>query len=200
MKQALKCVYNFFQILLTCYYCFISGLRFNRTFKIRGRLRISKGSLLIKGGELIIGDYFIANSKINSNSIGVIQPVVLNFSTPGSQIIIGSNVGISGSTINATVRIAIGDGTIIGSGCIISDTDSHSLDYRYRDVKEKINTKPVNIGKNVFIGARSIILKGVSIGDGAVIGAGSVVVADVPPLTVYAGNPAVFIKPLKFDQ
>ena len=53
------------------------------------------------------------------------------------------------------------------------------------------------IGNNVFIGARSIILKGVTIGEGAVIGAGSVITKDVPPMTVVAGNPAIIIKSLE---
>lgn len=51
----------------------------------------------------------------------------------------------------------------------------------------------VNIGNNVFIGANSTVLPGVTIGDGAIIGANSVVAHDVPPATVFAGNPAVFL-------
>ena len=50
------------------------------------------------------------------------------------------------------------------------------------------------IGSNVFIGARSIITKGVHIGDGVVVGAGSVVTKDVPANVVVAGNPAKIIK------
>lgn len=45
-----------------------------------------------------------------------------------------------------------------------------------------------------FIGARSIICKGVTIGDHAMIAAGSVVVGDVPANEVWGGNPAKFIK------
>ncbi|ARP99352.1 acyltransferase [Pseudorhodoplanes sinuspersici] len=50
------------------------------------------------------------------------------------------------------------------------------------------------IGRNCFIGARSIILPGVKIGDGCVIGAGSVVTKDVPPHTAVAGNPARILR------
>lgn len=50
------------------------------------------------------------------------------------------------------------------------------------------------IGKNVFIGARSIVMKGVTIGDGAVVGAGSVVTKDVPANAIVAGNPAKIVK------
>lgn len=46
------------------------------------------------------------------------------------------------------------------------------------------------IGRNCFIGGRSIILPGVTIGDNCVIGVGSVVTKDVPPRTLVAGNPA----------
>ena len=52
----------------------------------------------------------------------------------------------------------------------------------------------VDIGDHVFIGHGSTILCNVRIGDHAVIGAGSVVTTDVPPHTVFAGNPARFIK------
>ncbi len=52
----------------------------------------------------------------------------------------------------------------------------------------------VIIGNHVFIGYGSIILCNVHIGDYAVIGAGSVVTHDVPAHSVYAGNPAHFIK------
>ncbi len=50
------------------------------------------------------------------------------------------------------------------------------------------------IGKNCFIGARSIILPGIQIGDGSVVGSGSVVTKDVPPRCVVAGNPAQIIR------
>jgi acetyltransferase-like isoleucine patch superfamily enzyme len=46
------------------------------------------------------------------------------------------------------------------------------------------------IGKNCFIGGRSLILPGVTIGDSCIVGAGSVVTRSVPPNSIVAGNPA----------
>lgn len=50
------------------------------------------------------------------------------------------------------------------------------------------------IGKNCFIGGRSIIMPGISIGDGCIVGAGSVVTRDVPDGCAVAGNPAKVIR------
>lgn len=50
------------------------------------------------------------------------------------------------------------------------------------------------IGKNCFIGARSIILPGIRIGDGVIVAAGSVVTADVPDHSIVAGNPARIVR------
>ena len=63
---------------------------------------------------------------------------------------------------------------------------------------DKLNTKSKNVHlkKNVFIGAHSIILKGVTIGENSIIGAGSVVSKNIPPNQVWGGNPIKFIKDL----
>lgn len=53
---------------------------------------------------------------------------------------------------------------------------------------------PINIGHDVWIGARAIIMDGVNVGNGAVIAAGAVVTKDVPDYAVVGGVPARIIK------
>jgi len=122
---------------------------------------------------------------------------MFSITSPG-KLIIGNNVGISGSTIRVTRGVTIGDNVLIGSGCIITDTDAHPLNWRDRREghDEKTNSQPIVIGSDVFIGARSFILKGVNIGERSIIGAGSVVSRDVPADCVVAGNPARVVKKL----
>lgn len=83
-------------------------------------------------GKIKIGKNFHCANTPQYNSIGTIQPCVFNYSKPNSIIEIGDNVGISGSTINATTKITIGDNVLIGSGCLITDTDSHPLHWEDR--------------------------------------------------------------------
>lgn len=59
-----------------------------------------------------------------------------------------------------------------------------------------LNTAPVTIGKNVWIGGGSIILPGVTIGDNTTIGAGSVVSKDIPANCLAVGNPCRVIRQL----
>ncbi len=54
--------------------------------------------------------------------------------------------------------------------------------------------KPTTIGRDCWIGMRSIVICGVTIGDGAIVAAGSVVTKDVAPYDIVAGVPAKRIK------
>ena len=199
----MKKIYKFiFQTLPSFWYCLISGLKYQNTWDIRGKIVIIKKNKFITlflgrpNGEIVIGNRFCCNNKINSNSIGLIQPCVFNILTEGSKIVIGDNVGISGSTICATKRITIGDNVLIGSGCLIIDTDAHPLNWEERREGHynRAKSSPVVIENDVFIGARSIILKGVTVGERAIIGAGSVVTHDVPADSIVVGNPAKVVK------
>lgn len=202
----LKSIYSLFNVYLpTKWWCLVSGLRYKKGWEIHGRVHIIKKGFLkcvllkTSNGKLIIGEDFKCSNKVCSNSLGLIQPCVFNISSPGSMLAIGNNVGISGSTLCASKSIIIGNNVLIGSGCLITDSDSHPIDWKERinGGENKTSCSGIVIEDNVFIGARSIVLKGVTIGEGAVVGAGSVVTKDVPANTVVAGNPAKLIRCLR---
>lgn len=65
--------------------------------------------------------------------------------------------------------------------------------------KEFISKGSIEIGNDVWIGAKSIILSGVKIGHGAVIAANSVITKDVPDYAIVGGNPAKLLR-YRFDS
>lgn len=61
-----------------------------------------------------------------------------------------------------------------------------------------IESRPIQIGNDVYIGMGVTILDGVIVADGAVIGAGAVVISDVPAYAIAVGVPAKVIR-YRFD-
>lgn len=111
----------------------------------------------------------------------------------GEYTCIGRNCNITKATIGRYV--SIGNNCSIGPGEHDYTLESTSnMLYEYSDWYERLTVKPLNIGNDVWIGADSIIRRGVTIGNGAVVGANSFVNKDVPPFAVVAGNPAEIIK------
>lgn len=95
-------------------------------------------------------------------------------------------------TLVDDTHIYVGDYTMFAPNVTIA-TAGHPILPELREKVYQFNM-PIHIGKNVWIGAGSIVLPGVSIGDGAVIGAGSVVTKDIPSRTVAFGNPCRVIR------
>lgn len=109
----------------------------------------------------------------------------------GGRIVIGSGVFLNyGASISAHACVAIGDGCQIGSYACMMDNDYHRVEDRSRPGE----SAPIILEKNVWLGVRVIVLKGVRIGENAVVGAGSVVTRDIPPNVLAAGSPARVIR------
>lgn len=142
-------------------------IRFAGKRYFKGALAVSPSTRISAKNGLTIGKSFRTrrNVEINVRS--------------GARLTIGNDVFInSNSLITCRENIEIGDGTIIGPGVCIFDNDHKTKDGQV--LHNEYECSRITIGNNVWIGAGSIILKGVNIGDNCVIGAGSVVVKDVP--------------------
>lgn len=163
--------------------------------QVQGRIRI------YGRGRIEIGKQVRINSCELANPIGGSTHAVFNTGINGS-IYIGDNTAISNCAIVAFDRVTVGKNVRIGGSCCIYDTDFHSLTLSKRLLPrdDDIAVCPVEICDGAFIGAFSIILKGVRIGNNSVIGAGSVVTRSVPDGEIWAGNPARRIRTLSAEQ
>lgn len=107
---------------------------------------------------------------------------------------IGDKVFINHNcSITCTEEITIDDACNIANNVVIVDHDHRLGKY---GVEEGLVSTPVHIGRNVWIGANAVILRGVSIGDGAIIAAGAIVNKDIPAYEIWGGVPAKRIKGL----
>lgn len=94
-----------------------------------------------------------------------------------------------GSVIVARAKISIGDNCLIAENVTIRD-QNHRVGLGGLVRNSGFDVGEIEIGDNVWIGAKACILAGVQIGEGSVVGAGSVVTKSLPARVVAGGNPA----------
>lgn len=188
--NCLKIVNNIIQVPNVIYNTLVLKLR---NVSYEKKLQIH-GFLFVRGrGSIKIGNNVTINSSLKSNPIGGNTRTIIHCN---GKLTIGNNVGLSNCAIVCQNQITIEDWVKIGGNVSIYDTDFHSVNYieRRKPVDYDIKKKPVTIKEDAFIGAHSIILKGVTIGKRSVIAAGSVVTKSVPDDEMWGGCPAKFIK------
>ena len=152
--------------------------------------------------KLALVDY---NSKFhNTAKLGHLTKAI------NSEIGAYSYVGSSSILVHAS----IGKYCSIASGCLIG-LATHPIDnlstsqifilknnptkYQWTSKNDFIPYKKIEIGNDVWIGARVIIMGGIKIGNGVIIGAGAIVTKDIPDFAVVVGIPAKIIK-YRFEQ
>lgn len=162
---------------------YIFGLAVRHKFTSAGYITLAPGlplpKIINRGGEIHVGN------------IGLF-PGVRFECMQGARISIGKGTYLNRNThIVAAESVSIGQDCKIAWDVLIMDTDQHGLQPGQEAV-----AKPVTIENNVWIGARSIILKGVTVGHNSVVAAGAIVTKDVPPFSVVANPPARVIRSL----
>ncbi len=151
------------------------------------RLHTGKYLHWIQGaGEICVGDDVTIDGKCSIMFAATYRE--------HPQLIIGDHTGIShGCSFRIGKKIEMGKYCRLAGGVEIFDAPGHSSDPEARLAGAPAHddeVRPVQIGDNVWIGRHAIIMPGVTIGQGSIVATGAVVMADVPPNTVVAGNPA----------
>lgn len=164
-------------------------------------IELQKNAKLICNNILFMGEKQVKTSKIETrllveeNGTFEINDNFTMYAGSYIRVVKNGHLEINGGFINEGVeitcasKITIGKGATIARDVVIRDYDGHTIELPDYQI-----AKPINIGENVWIGNRAMILKGVNIGNGAIIGAGSIVTKDVPAGAIVVGNPARIVK------
>lgn len=202
--------------LLTCFLCPLPGAcgyllrqmlypkmmgRMGRGTTIGRNVTIRGPKKIFIGRNVLIEDYCHLDTR-----------------TANSRIIIGDNVIIARGTIirSRNGDITIGDGSSIGSNCIIATDTRLSIgkdvliaaycylsgggSHNYKDtiipiIKQDVTSKGgITIGDGAWLGAHTVVLDGAKVGAGAIVGAQSLVNKEMPAMSISFGTPAKVVK------
>lgn len=155
---------------------------FSGTVKIGGGCSFGKDTKLraTDGGKIVIG---------SRTSFGANVTVIAK----GGAVIIGDDVFVGdGTIIVSRDLVEVGSDSLIAEYVVIRDQD-HEIDSRPIRIAG-FKVAPVRVGRDVWIGCKASVLRGVSIGDGAVIGAHSLVRNSVEAGVLAAGTPARIVR------
>lgn len=176
----------------------------------RATCRLARNAVLKSSARIrnIRGD----SAKIDVGEHTCILGELLTFAH-GGEIKIGKWCYVGeGSRIWSAAAIEIGDRVLISHSVNIFDSLTHPLKVaaRHEQVRQiferghpltvSLDESPVRIGDDAWIGASAMVLRGVTVGEGGIVAAGAVVTKDVPPYSIVAGNPAVFVRELLPDE
>ncbi len=143
----------------------------------------------VSNPNIIIGDYTYYDDPQNSEDFE--RNVLYHFPFIGDRLIIGKFCALARGVkfiMNGANHKLDGFSTypfgIFGNGW-------EKIAPQPKELPSKGNTL---IGNDVWIGYETVIMPGVQVGDGAIVAAKSVVVSDIPPYTIFGGNPAKCIR------
>ncbi len=115
----------------------------------------------------------------------------------GGHLVIKSDMGgelecqtNEGLTIVCRDYIEIGEDCRIGRNVTLRDSNGG----HYMSLDGYKTSRPIIIGKHVWLCDGCTVMSGVKIGDGAIIAANATVYSNVPPNSIAVGNPAVVLE------
>lgn len=147
-------------------------------------------NLAIVDGRYDRTKWHVKGTIIIKGSVSLGRGTCLAISETGT-CVFGSDFVITGkSTIICRKYIEFGSESLVSWDVLFMDTDYHKI-LNQRGTLLNDN-KPIIIGEKVWIGCRTLVLKGSTIPDGCIISAGSVIAGNYPNQnTIYTSNKKV---------
>lgn len=153
------------------------------------------------GDRVVIGDGCVLDARTESVATAIVVGddgmlgggVVISCKT--GTIALGARCGIGTGTVLHAVggcRVRAGDDLIVGPGCYVAGGGNYvteALDVPMAQQGLR-GGEHVEIGNDVWLGARVTVLPGVTMGAGSIAAAGAVVNTDVATRAIVGGVPA----------
>lgn len=158
----------------------------------RNSLTVEEGAIIRNCSFFLHGD----NNRITIHKNARLIQTTFWVEDNNNLIEVGSGVSMEGPSQLAACEgtsIIIGDDCMFSSQVNLSTTDSHAI----LDLEgNRINpAKEIQIGNHVWIGQKTLVLKGSSVADNCIVGAYSLVNKKLTELNcIYAGHPAHKVK------
>ncbi|MHC4887924.1 MAG: acyltransferase, partial [Planctomycetota bacterium] len=176
LKVFIRSPFSTITLLVRRHVLRLKGVTFGRKLCLEGHIDVTVGR------NVRLGDYVRLGKDVYLGT------------WPTGKFVVGDNSYIGRwSIILAHESVVIGSDCLIAPGCHITDVN-HGIAPGELIRKQRLVSKPVRIGNDVWVGVGSSILPGVTIGNSAVIGARSVVTHDVPDGAIVAGVPARILR------
>lgn len=158
----------------------------------------SNNILYIDKETLLTNSYIKIEGNDNKIFIGAnccLKNLTIDMKNENSVIKIGDKTSIEEARITSfePYKIEIGKDCMFSADIVIMNTDVHKIYDTTTNLKTN-EGKEISIGNHVWLGIRTIVLKGVNVGDNSIVAAGSIVTKDVKANTVVSGNPARQVK------
>lgn len=139
---------------------------------------IDEGCTIGEGTRIWHFSHVMHGARVGK-SCNIGQNVVIS---PGA--IVGDRVKIQ-NNVSVYTGVTVGDDVFLGPSCVFTNViNPRSF------ISRKDEFRPTIVRRGASIGANATIVCGNEIGEYAMIGAGAVVTKDVPPYSLWVGNPA----------